>query len=120
VGIAMWWFGNSSLGKLWLKLNKVTQKEVKEAKKKGMGGEMVAAFVSTFVISYVLAIFIKYTQATTIMTGIQTGFWLWLGFLATSQLGMVLWYKKPFKVYLIDTFYYLVILAISGAIIAVW
>ncbi|MBI3026774.1 DUF1761 domain-containing protein, partial [Candidatus Woesearchaeota archaeon] len=48
------------------------------------------------------------------------GFWVWIGFLATTQIGMVLWEGKPIKLYIINTLHYLVVLAVMSAILAVW
>ena len=120
MGIGMWWFGKSGFGKQWMKLNKITIKEMKEMQKKGMAGTMIMGFITVLVMAYVLAIFIKYSGATTFTAGMKTGFWLWLGLLATTQLGMVLWDRKPFKLYLIHTIHYLVVLALSGGILAIW
>lgn len=109
-------------GKLWLQLNKISQKEMEEAKKKGMAGmwkSMVGALLIAAIMSYVMAHFVDYLQATTAAAGMQVGFWTWLGFVATVQLNGVLWEKKPFKLYVLNTSYQLVSLLMMGAIVAV-
>jgi len=70
--------------------------------------------------SYVLAHFVDYAEAATAMDGIILGFWVWIGFLATTQIGSVLWEGKPVKLYLINTLHYLVALAVMATILAVW
>ncbi len=96
-------------GRLWMKLAKVT--ELKGAAR-GYGLNAL----TTLVMSYILAHFMAYAQATTVLAGIQTAFWLWLGFIATVTLGPVLWEGKPLKLYLFNNAYNLLGLAVMGAI----
>ena len=118
--IGYWWFSMNGFGKQYLKLNKITMKEIKAAKNKSMAGQMIAAFISTGVMAYILALFVSEIGVTSFVSGLQLGFWVWLGFFATTQLGMVLWEKKPFKLYVITTGHYLVSTAIMAGILAIW
>ena len=105
---------------MWMELSGISKAKAGKAKSKGMGMHMVAAFASSLVMSYVLAHFIRYTNSTTIMDGAVSGFWLWLGFVATVTLGMVLWEGKPVKLYLLKNAHQLLSLMIMGAILAAW
>ena len=113
------WYG-PLFGKMWMQSMKMDNKKMQEAKKKGMGKTYILAFLTTLIMSYVLAHFVDYVEAKTVMDGIILGFWLWIGFLATTQIGSVLWEGKPVKLYLINTLHYLVALAVMAAILAVW
>ena len=118
--IGMFWYSPKGLfGKQWMKLVAIPPKKMKAMQKKG-GQSMFWGFVSTLVLSYVLAYVVDYAGAATLLGGIQTGFWIWLGFIATVQLGIVLWEGKPFKLYAINAGYHLVQLIVMGAILAVW
>ena len=55
-----------------------------------------------------------------IADAVLLAFWLWLGFFATTQLGMVMWEGKPVKLYIINTLHHLVSLVVMSAILAVW
>lgn len=114
------WYSPLLFGRMWMKAMKVTEKQIKDAKKKGMGGTYFAQFVATFITSYVLAHFIDYLGSTTAGAGAQTAFWLWIGFIAPVTIGAVLWENKPLKTYIISILHYLVCLLVSGAILAVW
>lgn len=81
---------------------------------------MIVALFSILVMVFVLATFIDLTRTTTAMDAIQLGFWIWLGFIATVQLGIVLWESKPFKLFLLNTLHYLVILIVMSLILALW
>ena len=119
MAIGFLWYG-PLFGKMWMGMMNFDKKKMDEAKKKGMGKTYALTFATSLIMGYVLALFVGYVQATTIADGIVLGFWLWIGFFATTQLGMVLWEGKPTKLYLINTLHNLVTLAVMGAILAVW
>ncbi len=113
------WF-SVLFGKAWTRLSGFTGKKMEAMKKKGMAKSYLLMFVGTLVMSYVLAQFVDYAGAVTFGDGMTAGFWLWLGFIAPVQLGMVLWGEKPWTLYFIDTFHNLVALLVMGGILAVW
>ena len=113
------WYG-PLFGKMWMKMSGVTQKQIEEAKKKGMTTSYVVAFVGSLVMAYILAHFVRYVGATTAAAGMQLAFWLWLGFIVTVKLGSVLWENKPMQLFFLDCAYYLVTLSIMSSILAVW
>ena len=120
MGVGFLWYSNALFGKMWRDLMGFDEKKMKKSMQKGMGKTMTIAFVSTLLMSYVLSYFVGYVQAKNIVDGVILGFWLWLGFFATTELGMVLWEGKPLKLYFVKTLHNLVTLAVMGAILAVW
>ena len=114
------WYSPVLFGNLWARLSGMDKKSMDKAKHKGMGKLYAAAFISTFVMAFVLAHFIDYTESTTVSDGMQAGFWIWLGFIATVSLGGVLWENKPIKVWVLNNAYNLFGLLVMGSILAVW
>ena len=114
------WYSPVLFGKLWMKLSGISEKQIQDAKKKGMTKSYALAFLGTLVMSYVLAHFVDYAEATTFASGMQTGFWIWLGFLVTTMLGTVLWEGKPVKLYFLNIAHYFVVLLITGGMLALW
>ena len=112
------WYSNVLFGKTWIKLMNISKKDIEKAKKKGMTKSYIIMFISALIMNYVLALFVDY--AGSFALGMRIGFFIWLGFFATTMIGSVLWENKPFKLYLINTFHYLVALIISGGILAIW
>lgn len=117
--IGMIWYSPALFGKAWMKAGGMTEKSMK-AHKKNMGMKVFVSIVASLIMASVLAHFIKYLTATTFAEGMQTGFWLWLGFIATISLGSVLWENKSVKFYLINAGFRLVELLVMGGILAVW
>ena len=81
---------------------------------------LVIAFISALVLVYILAHFIQYTKARTALDGVQTAFWLWLGFVASTQLATVIFEERKLGLYLINVGYQLVACALAGIILSVW
>ncbi len=114
------WYSPILFGKEWMSLIGLTEADLKKAREKGMAKSYLMGFIAALVMSYVLANFIDYTQATTIVEGAKSGVWIWLGFVATVVLGTVIWEGKPMRLYVINTGFYLFALMIMGAVLAVW
>ena len=113
------WYSMPVFGKAWLKSIGKTKKDLKKMKKtagRAYGVMIITALVMASVLAYVVA----FTQASTLVEGASIGFWMWLGFIATTMIGAVTWEGKPFKWYLIGAGYQLISLAVMGAILAVW
>lgn len=113
------WYG-PLFGKAWSMMMGFTKEDMEKAKKEGMTKSYAITLVGALVMAYVFAHFISVGGASTISAGATIGLWLWLGFIATTTLSGMLWGKKPYKLYLLENGYYLVLLVINGALLAVW
>lgn len=118
--IGMLWYSPALFMNTWMKEMGMKKKDIEKAKKKGMAKTYVLMALSAFVTAYVLAHFVQIMAASTFVAGMQTGFWIWLGFVATVLLGSVLWEMKSIKYYAINASYQLVSLALAGGLLAVW
>ncbi len=122
--IGFLWYG-PVFGKNWVAMMGWSQSHIDEAKKKGgMGKNYVIAFIAALVTAYVLAHIITMARMAGISSGIsgglQSGFWAWLGFVATQAIGGVLWEGKSWKLYTFNMAHTLVSFLIIGAILAKW
>jgi len=118
MALGMLWYG-PVFGKQWMKLSRITPQRMKSmpltpAKAMGIG------CIATLVMAFVLGHFVDIMGAKTWGQGAQTGFWVWLGFMAPLTLGVFLWEGKPFRLFVLNAAYYLVQVLIMGAILAVW
>lgn len=120
MAVGMVWYSPAVFGRSWMKLSGLTPTKLNKAKKEGMGKSYLAAFIGALVTSYVLALFAKYTTASTLVDALQLGFWIWLGFVAPIMLGIVLWEGKSARLYFINIFHYLVSLVVMSLILVSW
>ena len=117
-GIGFLWYG-PLFGKKWMALMKVSDKDIEKAKQKGMAKSYAITFVTTLVTAYVLAWFVAYVGMTP-AGGAMTGALIWLGFMATSGVGMVLWDNKPWALYALNMGHSLLSLVVMGLIVGAW
>jgi polyferredoxin len=118
--LGMIWYNPSVFGSTWMKLSKLSEKDMEKAKQGGMGWRYFLALVGSLVTAYVMAHFVDYLDAVDVSGGLQAGFWIWLGFVATVMLGSVLWENKGWKLYWLNAIYHLINLEIIGVILSVW
>lgn len=114
------WYSPLLFGNKFLQVINWSPEKVIEMGNQSHAKELAIAFVTSLVLVYVLAHFIQYTKATTAMAGIQTAFWLWLGFIVTTQAATVIFEQRPLGLYLINIGYQLVGCSLAGLILAVW
>jgi len=117
------WYG-AFFQKPWMRLSGITQADIEKSKARGMATSYILAFVGSLLMAYILSHFIvfagDYFNDGSAMRGVSTGFWSWLGFVAPVTLGIVLWEGKSWKLWMINTSYYLVSLMIMGGILSAW
>lgn len=106
------WYSHWLFGKQWLALAKM-----KEESKKNQRGAVAWSFVVSLISAFMLAWFIFNLGVTSVPDGLFVGFCAWLGFVAPTQISKVLWCKKPFKLFVLETANRLVALLVMGGIL---
>lgn len=112
--LGSFWYSNALFGKIWQEDSKVEMGKVAATK------AYVLTTVGALVLAYVTALFLGMLNVTTIQGGVQTGFWIWLGFVATTSLVHHVFEGKPMRLYFVNIGYHLVELMVIGAILATW
>jgi hypothetical protein len=119
------WYG-PLFGKQWMTLIGMTPDKIEAAKKekgkmmKSYGLMFVGSLIMAYVLAHALVFASAYLKASGTSAGLTAGFWNWLGFIAPVMLGKVLWEGKPWKLWALDSGYYLVLLCLDGVILANW
>ncbi len=116
-GLGAVWYSPALFGKKWQKLVGKSDEELKQADSKKIFG---VAFLAYLIASYVLAHFVLFTEAGTPTTGFQTGFWVWLGFVATTLLINNLFQRQSLQLWAIDASFNFFAFCIGGVILAIW
>lgn len=97
-----------------------TPEQIAALQQAGETQSLILAFISSLVVSFILAHFLRYTKANNVADGLKTAFWLWLGFSVTTNLETVLFEKRALGLFLINDSYHLVGFLMMGAILAIW
>jgi len=123
MGIGALWYG-PLFGKQWRAVMGISLGEMKSmplSPIQAMGLGFVVALIMAYVLNHVLVFSGTYYGSEIDYTaGLMAAFWVWLGFVATTQIGVVLWDGKPWKLFFINTAYSLVSLGVMGVILALW
>lgn len=116
------WYG-PLFSKQWIALSGITLEKMEEGKKKMVTGYLITfigALLMTYLFSHILAFAQSYMDKEGLMSGLSTGFWIWIGFVAPVTLGSTLWEGKPWKLYFLNNGYNLIQLLLIGMILAIW
>lgn len=111
------WYSRILFANLFIKSIGKTEDELKEG---GTGLIFLYEFVAAFITNYVLASLILLLNTNDFWRGFQLGIILWIGFVAMTHLSTVTFEKRNFTLFLIQIFYRLVAISISGGILTIW
>ena len=114
------WYSPLLFGNKFIQLINWTPEQLRQVESQSHTKELVLAFVMSLVLVYVLAHFVNYTKTTSALGGIQTAFWIWLGFVVTTQAPTVIFEGRSFGLFAINVAYQLVGCALAGSILAIW
>ena len=115
------WYG-PLFGKKWSEMmgwSTMSPEQTAEMKK-GATKSYLWMFLGSLVTAYVMAHVVWAFKAMDFSTGLQAGFWMWLGFIATTTLGSVLWEGKSMKLWLLNHGYNMLNLCWMGVLLAIW
>jgi hypothetical protein len=106
------------LAKPWMAATGMTKDQMEECRK-GPGAFLpfVYAFLANVVIAWVLAGLVAHLGPVTLRSGVISGLFCWAGFVFTTMLVNNRFAMRSPKLLVIDGGYWLVVLALSGAII---
>ena len=111
----IWW--GPLFGMKWAKMMGYSEKDMKKAKEKGMAQPMIVMFIADLIMAFVLSVLMMSTGMTAMSAALTLGFWVWLGFIATVGIGIVLWDNKPMNLFWLNSFGWLVaILGMSATL----
>lgn len=110
------WYHQRVFGTAWMRMAGIAPSEtsaVGKATAISVGVGFIAAVIMAYVFSH-MGIAWGIIDA---VGALELAFWLWLGFIAPTMIGIVLWEQKPVKLFLISAGYWLVSLMVMSLII---
>jgi hypothetical protein len=118
------WYG-PLFGRQWRRLMGLTEGSMKKMPLTA-GQAMIVGFVSAIIMAFVLAhdVFVWgdfYAGSQPVgMLSFSLGFWIWLGYVATTQAGSWLWDGRPFKLFILNAAHAFVSLQVMAAVLVFW
>lgn len=110
------WYSPALFAKPWMNALGI----VPGGEKKGLLFGMISSFIGDIILAFVLWHMVSWAEAATWGAGAFIGFLCWLGFIAAPAFPQGIYERRPTKLFLINTGYWLVGLLIIGALLAVW
>lgn len=107
VVIGFVWYHPKVFGSAWVRLTNLSPEAVEKGKKR-MPLMAFFGLLASMLVAYVMNYFGIAWGVYDVIGAIELGFWLWAGFIAPTMLGIVLWEQKSFKLYLVNSLYWLV------------
>ncbi|MEK7613701.1 MAG: DUF1761 domain-containing protein [Patescibacteria group bacterium] len=118
MAIGMLWYG-PVFGKQWMAMTGITKESMKSmalSPTKAMSLGLVSSLIMAYVLGYVASAL----GTEGVPEALVLAFWIWLGFVATSQISGFLWEGKPLKLFLLNTAYSLVVYGVMALILVLW
>lgn len=113
--LGMFWYSPQFLGTQWAQEHQFILNDLKPTP-----WHYIGAILVSLVTVVIFSALIHWFHVDTLGAGLQLGFFIWLGFVATTHFSGVIWARKPWKAYLIDTGFQLVSLLMMGIILSLW
>jgi hypothetical protein len=110
--IGLIWFQPFVFGGLWARLTGASLNPAVRWIPAGVLGHLV--------MSLILAVIIRIAGLTTFINGAMMGVLICIAFVATLEIGELVWEKIPFKLWLLRVGNQLIGFFISGGILAIW
>lgn len=110
------WFSPALFGSAWMRTTGMTP-EMAERGKKRMHLTTLIALLASMLIAWVMSYVGILLGVYDWFGAVELGFWCWLGFVAPTMLGMVLWEHRPVKLYLLNAAYWLVSFLVMAVIL---
>ena len=101
------WYHPRVFGSVWMRLSNITPESVEKGKRR-MPVYAFIGLLASMLAAYVMNYFGIAWGVYDVIGAIELGFWSWVGFVAPTMLGMVLWEQKPLTLYCINALYWLV------------
>lgn len=105
--IGLVWYHPRVFGGAWTRLSNLSPEAVEKGKKR-MPITLPIALIASMLAAYVMNYFGIAWGVYDVIGAIELGLWCWIGFVAPTMLGMVLWEQKPLRYYFVVAGYWLV------------
>lgn len=117
--LGMFWYSKFGFGKIWMKMMNKTEEQIHDGNDT-MGVSYVATTLGSVVMAFVLAHAVKFVGATDYVAALQTGFWVWLGFIAAGLLPVYIFEDRKKGLYALYVGYKFVSVLAMAVLLTLW
>lgn len=117
------WYSPLLFGNQWMKLRGFTAESLKKAQKEMgplYGVSFVVSLVTAYVLSHVMTLSGAYFGYPKITIGLNTAFFMWIGFMMPVQLTATIFGSKKWALFGIDTGYQLASVIVMALVLALF
>lgn len=115
------WYSPMLFGKPWMKFMGYSEESLKKEQKamgKLYGLSFVVALLTAYMLSHVMTLSENFFHYNRLSTGLNTAFFMWLGFVMPVQLTGTIFGDKKWQLFKINTGYQLVSLVLMAVVLA--
>ena len=116
VAIGALWYSPVLFVRPWQAVSGVTDTELNARLGRGIAVDVLMSLIMAFALANIVVA----SGITDWANGAIAGFWVWLGFVATTAMTLWSFENRPLKLIAINTGQNLVALILMGALLAVW
>jgi ABC-type Fe3+ transport system permease subunit len=116
--VGMAWYSPAVFGQAWMRLGKISFNPNDPNMKQEVMKSFVIALITSIIMASVMLCFMYRMNITGIIHGILFGKTVWLGFSVPGKIGSVLWERRPWKLFFLNTAHDVVALSVMGAILS--
>jgi hypothetical protein len=114
--IGFLWYHPRVFGGAWMRMSNITP-EMANADRRSMWLRALVAMLGSMLAAYFMGYFGLVLGVADWVGALQLALWCWIGFVAPTMLGVVLWERKPLALYLINSLYWLVVFALTALVL---
>lgn len=113
------WYAPTVFGTAWKTLSGISKRQ-EEHNERHMLKHFAVSLLTAGIRAYIIAAIFNAMLVAGPVEGLITGILLWLGFAAAALLPGVLYQNVPWKLFLINSGYHLVSIAVMSVMLATW
>ncbi len=103
--------------KAWLRLSGLSEMKVSVL---SVVLSLIGAFLMSYVLHHALFFASAYLKVSGVGAGLEVGVFNWLGFIAPVTVGVVIYEKKSWLLWILNNGYWLLSLLVMGIILSLW
>jgi len=107
------WYSPALFGKQWSAMIGRKMEDMKSQAGPGYAVSTVGALIESWVLAHLV-------YGTDLANGLKMGFWIWLAFVGVTMAVGTVFAGRPWKLWMIDTGYFFVVLLAQGVLLATW